>query len=536
MDVLSEILAWSKDRPDWQRDALRRLVLKGELDNADIETLTEICKSTHGLANEQENVRLDNKHLPSDGANTGRVNVHSILHKHGVNALAENQTLNFGSGLTVVYGDNAAGKSGYVRIFKSACRARGTEDILGNVLSGTAPLAPKVSIEYTVGDESPKEWSGGDDGEALARVSVFDRHSEAVYTTQKTDVAFRPFGLDLFDKLAQACASVRSRLELEQQSLRVSEIQTLEVPENTAAAKFVARLSSLTSPDEVKALGTLNQDESNRLVLIEKQLLDLQASDPMKIEQELTLRAKRLRSFSQNLNDVDLALSSQAIKNVFEAQDRVQRAQEEARNLRENAFPSNLLTGTGTRNWIEMWEAGRRFSEENAYPDQPFPVTDDGALCVLCQQQLEPIAARRLMRFEEFVTSAAEREVRAASDVYELLLKELENLIVSNSASEETLRDLRIEDEYLAAAVENTLSLATQRHRTVIEALANGTHPGEVADAPSNTKEVANLADQLDARAEELRRGTSESQKEALALELDELKARQTLGMVGPNR
>ena len=221
MEVLNEILTWSKDRPEWQRDALRRLVLTGEIDDTDIEALTEICKSTYGLASEQESVHLGSEHLPIDGANTAGVNVHSISHGHGVNALAENQTLKFGSGLTVVYGDNAAGKSGYIRIFKSACRARGAEDILGNVLSGTAPPAPIVSIQFTVGGGPIQEWSGEDDDEAIARVSVFDRHSETVYTTQKTDVAFRPFGLDLFDKLSKACASVRSHLEQEKDSLKV---------------------------------------------------------------------------------------------------------------------------------------------------------------------------------------------------------------------------------------------------------------------------------------------------------------------------
>ena len=53
MNVLREILNWSIGRPDWQRDALRRLVQKGELDEADIDDLTEICKSTEGLTSEQ---------------------------------------------------------------------------------------------------------------------------------------------------------------------------------------------------------------------------------------------------------------------------------------------------------------------------------------------------------------------------------------------------------------------------------------------------------------------------------------------------
>ena len=62
-----------------------------------------------------------------------------VTHDHGVNALAPNQTLSFGPNVTVVYGQNTAGKSGYTRILKRACRSRFTEEILGDVLSGVAP-------------------------------------------------------------------------------------------------------------------------------------------------------------------------------------------------------------------------------------------------------------------------------------------------------------------------------------------------------------------------------------------------------------
>ena len=530
MDVLGEILTWSEDRPEWQRDALRRLVLKGELDDADIEALTEICKSAYGLACEQDPVPIGREHLPVDGANSGRVNVDSISHRHGVNALAENQSLKFGPGLTVVYGDNAAGKSGYIRIFKSACRARGAEDILGNVLSGTATPTPEFSIQYTVGDGLTQAWSGESDDEALARVSVFDRHSEAVYTTQKTDVAFRPFGLDFFDKLSKACAAVRSCLDQEQGSLNVSKSQTLDLPRDTTAGTFVAGLSSLTNPDEVKALGRLSEDESSHLVLIEKQLQDLQASDPTKIAQELTLRGRRLRDLSQHLKVLDNALSPQAIKNVFDAQSQTQRKQDEARQIREHAFQAHLLPGTGSENWSEMWEAGRRFSEESAYPAQQFPFTDEGARCIFCQQRLEPETTKQLQRFEEFVTSIAEKEVRLARDAFERLHRNLGNLTISSGRTEETLTDLRIEDEALADSVGSALSLAAQRHAEILEALANGKHLGELADLPFNTKDVEMLADQLAVRAEGLREGTSGNQKDALMAELKELKARQTLG------
>ena len=154
---------------------------------------------------------------------------------------------------------------------------RGDEDILGNVLSGTTPLKPAVAIKYTIdGEPDPYEWSGGDDNEDLSRVSMFDSHSAAVYLTSRTDLAFRPFGLDLFDKLSKACLAIKSKLEQGRISLNVSRIQSLQLPEGTSAAKLAANLSSLTGPEKVKSVGTLSDGEKENLNLLEKNLLDLQ--------------------------------------------------------------------------------------------------------------------------------------------------------------------------------------------------------------------------------------------------------------------
>ena len=256
-----------------------------------------------------------------------------------------------------------------------------------------------------------------------------------------------------------------------------------------------------------RSVGSLRRRIETSCVAVEKQLIDLQANNPTKIAQELSLRGRRLRILSQHLSKLEIALAPQAIKSIFEAQSQMQRKQEDARKIRKTAFQDHLLPGTGSNIWSEMWEAGRRFSEEDAYPTQPFPFTDDGALCVLCQQRLEPGTTRQLRRFEEFVTSDAERDVRAAEDDFEGLLKNFENLNVSDSGTEDSLRDLHIEDKTLAESVANTLSLAEQRRAATIEAFANGTRPGDLADLLSNAKEVESLANQLTARAEDLREG-----------------------------
>ena len=214
---------------------------RAELSEDDISALAELCKAAHGLAEQQEAMPLASYHVPAESDAVPPVSLVSIFHHRGVNALAKGQTLKFAPNLTVVYGDNAAGKTGYIRILKSACRARRQEIILGNVVSGTTPLAPAVAIKYQVGTEhDPREWAGQGEDEFISRVSVFDAQCAAVYLTEKTDVAFRPFGLDLFDKLVRACKAVRAQLEREQHALRTNALTTVQaqIPECQSACNF----------------------------------------------------------------------------------------------------------------------------------------------------------------------------------------------------------------------------------------------------------------------------------------------------------
>lgn len=46
--VLETILDWSKDRPLWQRDALRRIIANGRLTDADVGELVDLCKQGKG--------------------------------------------------------------------------------------------------------------------------------------------------------------------------------------------------------------------------------------------------------------------------------------------------------------------------------------------------------------------------------------------------------------------------------------------------------------------------------------------------------
>ncbi len=533
MNVLQEILEWSQGRPMWQRDALRRLVLNGELSDKDICSLTEICKSAHGLAEQQQTDPLAKAHIPDRLAGAVPVSLVSIFHHRGVNALAEDQTLNFASGLTVVYGDNGAGKTGYIRILKSACRARGQEHILGNVVSGTSPLAQVVAIKYKVGTEpEPREWAGTGEDEFVSRVSVFDTQCAAVYLTEKTDVAFRPFGLDLFDKLVKACKAVRAKLEGEQRALASNTLTVVQaqIPEGTAVAKFLVNISSLTKSDAVQALACLAADEEARHALLEKSLLDLQANDPEKLIRQLILREGRLQTLVRHLKDVEAALSADAVAAVFKARTEGRRKSEEAKRLREATSPEGMLGGTGSEPWKALWESARQFSQELAYPGKAFPVVEDGAHCVLCQQDLDHAAVHRLKQFEAFVASTTERELQRIRENFVGLRKAFTELRTMTEAVEETLKEIRIEHEAVADAIAAALTANESRRAAVVAALADD--KDLAADSPglvSKVREAQTLAGEIEARIKTLRSSATDETRKHMTAEAQELRARKLL-------
>lgn len=73
-----------------------------------------------------------------------------------------------------------------------------------------------------------------------------------------------------------------------------------------------------------------------------------------------------------------------------------------------------------------------------------FPVTEGGAKCVLCQQDLDHAAANRLKGFEEFVISKTEKELRQVREEFARRRDAFSSLKMTTDAVEETVNELRL--------------------------------------------------------------------------------------------
>lgn len=527
-DVLAEILQWSQDRPNWQRDALRRLFSAGGVTQKDLDDLVHLCKATRGLTEPVSPKLLASEHLAIKDAGADAISLGSMTHHQGANALAVEQTIAFGSHLTIVYGQNAAGKSGYTRILKQACRSRFSEEIFGNLLSESAPPKLKATITFRQGPQGePETWAmGSPPSDALASVSVFDSRCAPVYLSERNDVAFRPFGLDIFDQLAALCDEIRKRLEGEKTKLNALVPALPTLPEGTRPRSLIDHLTSLTRPDDIQALATLSEVDQRRIDELRAYQRDLLASDPKKRARELTANAERIELLGRHIAVLFTTFRVSAITNIATTAGEVRVAQAALDLLRASALTDDLLPGTGGDTWHQMWEAAEAFSAI-AYPGTPFPALMDEARCPFCQQDIGGKAQVRLLHLAEFAASTAQARVRDAERIHRAALMSVLEATVRRPEIDLVVAELQTDNPMLGQEVETFLQAIKGIQQGIEEAQSKGIgFVGGMTHSPE--AKLSAVAEGLRERARQLLVEKPAMSPKAAA-ELRELEARVSL-------
>src|SRR6187431_3436309 len=127
----------AKGKPIWWKHCVRLAIEKGELQKNDADFLFDIAKMEAGFLEKSEEFADYQKDLSSTGfeEEVETITIASISSVKNVASLKEGETLAFEpQGMTVIYGDNAAGKSSYSKILKQLCLVRGVvPTVKGNV-------------------------------------------------------------------------------------------------------------------------------------------------------------------------------------------------------------------------------------------------------------------------------------------------------------------------------------------------------------------------------------------------------------------
>jgi AAA domain len=535
--VLDITLEWSQSRPLWQRDALRRIIAAGTLGDSDIAELVLLSKKEKGQPDIAASaLPLSKEHLPANPGAGQDISLVAIADVTGVNQLAPSQTLPFGAtGMTIIYGDNGAGKSGYARILKRACRARHTGEIMPNAFDQHAVAGARATVSYQSGGVAFPALTWIDDGKPhpiLSAINVFDRECGAIHVREKNLVMFRPFGLDIPDDLADACQKVKEALNREQSGLQASRDPVFAKPTWKPTTRVGAILSGLqaeTKLDELSRLAVLSTEERDR----HRRLSEDLAKDPVKAAAEQVLYSDQLQGLAAGLDRVAAETADARLQSLKGLADDARATRAAAKLASEKAFGKAAIKGVGAPVWRSLWDAARHYSEHVAYIGRPFPPSEEGTICVLCQQPLTHTALARMTDFETFIQNDTERQAEAAAQALQKAAKQFDEQQIRISTFRAVRRIVALSHAALGRAVLRYLASRRLRRRLCERALMSQDPLVVPAPELNPAQSIRDL--ELAARryAAELRAAADAEGRKCLEAERDELADRIALEALG---
>ena len=447
-----------------------------ELSENDIDTLTDVC-----LGQEEASQPLQPKHIQKPEAADSTVQLTAIRSINNVNGFDPNQEITFGkNGLTVVYGMNGSGKSGYARILKRVCRVRSREEQMFPNVYVESESIPEAEIEYTVnGDRKSTPWRQGEQNStALSAVSVFDAAAANVHVNQENDVAYTPFPIKLLEKLASTCDRVRNKIESKVEEINRSS-QLIRCPEGlqeTAEWQFVHKRLQDTDrghaesleglADKVESLEELTDEQTAWLGQVNSWL----EQNSAKYIRDIAADIAQWREMTQQVDALVSSVSTESCQSLHGAWRNYVNAQKASAAAASKLFQSAPLNGVGSETWLTLWEAARRYAEQEAYPEEMFPRIDGEAKCVLCQQDLLEPGQKRMSSFEDFIKGDLKEKEQKMFRIYEFSSREFKKKRLSADRVRKIVAyiDKNMDDQSVAPDVKNILSRARWMNRQMI--------------------------------------------------------------------
>lgn len=461
---------WFGERPIWVSDALALLLTNGGLSSADVQSLAKRCQEVDPTAKPKP---LSASSFAPKAAGQA-IRLKSISEPKGIEALNPRVPLSFGSeAVTIVYGHNGAGKSGYIRILNNLCGSKNRRVLLNNVFDGVGEQSCKIAFEI---NGTPKElvWKPAHGQQAeLAALEIYDTECGHVYVTAENEVALEPWLLGIFQQLIDTCGQVDAVLHRETDALvRALPAMPAEYA-GTHAAVWYASLTANTSGPDLATWSGWTDAQQKELATLQARLMEKNPSDQART---LRARAAGIQKLISEWRGIAGALSDETVGQWLTTKSDAAIKRKVASEDAAKVFADASLDGVGRESWKLLWEQARAYSTANAYPEMEFPVTITGARCVLCQQSLDEPAKLRLTGFERFVKGELETLAKNA----EQRLGDLTNALPSIPSEKELTDGLAV----LAIADERWVGqLLTYRNTMSTRAIALG-HAFAVAELP----------------------------------------------------
>ena len=538
--VISEIVGWASSKLKyWEQLALYKIMAGEDLDDQAYKDLLH-------------NLLIDNRLFQADGDRpkisfeafekqvdqtvSSRTQICAIKNLQNVNALMPEQCLPFGPALTVVFGANGSGKSGYARVLGCAGFIRGEVDLLPNINDpDCSTLTPVAEIELE--DASGRKcisYSPGQECIELDSLHVFDVKSVQEHLVKKNTFTFSPAGLSYLTKLAKVTDTVRERLSslVESQSKPIDFIPLFQGGDSPIK-DMVTELNAKTNLKALKKASELTKTDHARMTVLDQNIAGLKTKNIPKQITALEKTQTDLNGLRDKINGLSGKLADKVVKNICDSINEFNTANSLAQKIGIDQFKTEFLTQTGTKTWYDFVKAAKALAEQEQVEDKPYPQGDDR--CLFCHQPLSKDAQELILKLWEFLEGEAQTSLDKATSTLNGLKQTLDNISLDffndQAVSYRKLEKYdKTKETKLVKTVSTFIETCTQRITSLTKIIHDKDSKATVTELTTSGSDlIESVVENLDKQLEELRKSDPAKEIEKLEIELRTLTHKKVL-------
>jgi len=451
---------------------------------------------TNGIISEEDENEILKEALKDEGINSqftqGQKNkiieeekeskpsllLNKITHEQGVNALASNHPITFSPNLTLIFGLNGVGKSGYFRIIHEIAGGSKQKKILKNVHQQDANDSDvKVDISFSLdAGQTMKTYKWLSKGKRgvypFDQIKVFDSEYLPIFLDEReSGIDVKPMGLHLFQVIVKSIESLKSK------------INGLKLNEDRLKPDLQELVKSIKS-DDLKLILTnaIFNDDNKRLLLNENQILsseDLVKLEALKKQKQdlkdqniedkkklLEQEIKVLSKLQENLNELEKNIESFAVKVAEKITIYSNRKKIRDEQVESFAVLQNIKKG---KEWQDFIESAKKYQE----------VLKDNQdnNCIYCHQTLNEDAINLVQSYSKYLEDKSQKNFKDAENDVKLLGMELAKFLIEidHDILENVTDESGEKSSALSKAIETIASSAKKKKDILQEALINKT-------------------------------------------------------------
>ena len=505
--IWQELDSWANDLKPWECFILTKIIHEGRLSAEQVDDAYQHFLAAFRLieplpAPPELHSRITGR--PDDAA-PAPIWLNKIDSLQCINALPEQAELTFDRRLTIVYGRNGAGKSGFVRILTNACFSRNPVSILPNVYQEDSGIEPSANLTFSYGNEVNDEvfvWNESIEHADAKRLSVFDTSVAKTHLAGQTPFEFKPVGFDVFPQMIEVFSALEDRLDTDIRSkARENHFINSFIGDESVVSTAVAELSAGSDLDNLKRLSVYAETEQARLAELDRQIKELQTKSVADALKSLDEAKTSISSLLQKLQTVREPLTL-ASKERYQKQllDFIAKTQA-SKTLGIDSFKVSFFEAIGSTEWKCFLEAAQQLGKAE---NENYPREQDH--CLLCHRPFDEASLALIRRLWTFLESDVQQEVAAASAALDASVKALKGIRADIfSAESVAYKHLTRLDPPLAKEVADIIASIEAGRTSVVTVLEQGA--GDIAlDEPADlSPKLQILIERIEADQQRLR-------------------------------